>query len=73
MSNNVVLLFGQPVIHMESWLEIVVAGKPTGRQGPAMIRRNTSDIYIATCFRFTDSIDTQSISKKTPTSLPNYV
>ena len=58
-----VLLYGQPVIQMESWLEIVVAGKLTGRRGPAMIRRNTSDVSITTCFRFSDSIDTQSISK----------
>ena len=64
LSSKMVLLYGQPVIQMESWLEMVVAGKPAGRRGPAMIRRNTSDISITTCFRFSDSIDTQSISKQ---------
>lgn len=60
-SSNVVLLFGQPVIRMTTWIEIAVAGDTIGNQDKVMIKRDSHTIAINTCFRFTDNIDTHSI------------
>ena len=58
LSNDAVLLYGKPVIELDAWVEIGVPGT----SGSSMINRDSKDIIIATCFRFTN-IDTHSMSK----------
>ena len=60
LSNNVVLLYGQPVIYMDAWIKVTVAGLELERRQQAMIKRNAAEIKIQTCFKFTNT-DTQSL------------